>query len=86
MKQTRLKSRGWFRPITCQAVLQAYVIASLVSTSGLDVLLVLTLGFLLFTLVWQMSEGLANSWLPRRSLYQEQTSFPLDPLQVGRPD
>jgi hypothetical protein len=36
-----------------ERVFQCYVIAGLFSTSGVDVLLVLTLAFLLFASVWQ---------------------------------
>jgi hypothetical protein len=36
-----------------ERVFQCYVIAGLFSTSGVDVLLVMTLAFLLFASVWQ---------------------------------
>jgi len=36
-----------------EKVFQCYVIAGLFSTSGVDVLLVMTLAFLLFASVWQ---------------------------------
>ena len=61
MKHKQAGSGGLFRPINCQFVLQAYVIASLISTSGVDVLMVLTLGFLSLTFIRQASGGFSNS-------------------------
>jgi hypothetical protein len=39
--------------VALDKILQCYVLASLLTTSGVDVLLLITLAFLLFAFVWQ---------------------------------